>query len=101
MHNIKVAEEFYNDLANIVVYISNILYNVDAAILLQNKVNIAFDKVAKNPSIYPLLKSRQAFEYEYRYVYVGNYYMIYHYDDESVYIARLIYSKRDFDNLII
>lgn len=101
MHNLKISEEFYNDLADIVVYISNILYNVDAAISLQNKVNLAFDKVVKNPSFYPLLKLKQVFEYEYRYVYVGNYYMIYHYDNENVYIARLIYAKRDFDNLAI
>ena len=99
MHNVLVSEEFYNDLADIVIYISNILYNADAAIALKNKVNEAFDKIAKNPAIHPLLKSKQIFEYEYRYVYVGNYYMIYHYDDENVYIARLIYSKRDFDNL--
>lgn len=101
MHNVLVSEEFYNDLADIVIYISNILYNADAAIALKNKVNEAFDKIAKNPAIHPLLKSKQIFEYEYRYVYVGNYYMIYHYDDENVYVARLIYSKRDFDNLTI
>lgn len=101
MHNVLVSEEFYNDLADIVIYISNILYNADAAIALKNKANEAFDKIAKNPAIHPLLKSKQIFEYEYRYVYVGNYYMIYHYDDENVYVARLIYSKRDFDNLTI
>lgn len=101
MHNVLVSEEFYNDLADIVIYISNILYNADAAIALKNKVNEAFDKIAKNPAMHPLLKSKQIFEYEYRYVYVGNYYMIYHYDDENVYVARLIYSKRDFDNLTI
>ena len=101
MHNVKVSAEFYNDLSDTIIYISNILNNVDAAISLYNRVNDAFDEIAKNPAIYTLLKSKQVFEFEYRYVYVGNYYLIFHYDDENVYVARLIYSKRDFDNITL
>lgn len=101
MYNIKISEEFYNDVADTVIYISNILYNVDAAKNFKSRINDAIGKVAKNPKINSQLKTNQILEYEYRYVYVGNYYLIYHYDEENIYITRLIYSKRDFDNLRI
>ena len=101
MYNIQLSEEFYHDIANISIYISNILYNPDAARNLKNKVNESIEKIAKKPKIYSLLKTNIVLRYEYRYVYVGNYYLIYHFDEKNIYIARMIYAKRDFDNIII
>ena len=45
MYNVKISEEFYNDVADIVIYISNILYNVDASKNFKSRINDAISKV--------------------------------------------------------
>lgn len=100
-YSVKVSEDFLSDVLDVTSYISIILFNPDAAEQLRENINLTIENIAKNPKIYSILRTEQETIYEYRRAKVGNYYIIYHFDDENVYISRLIFGRRNFNSIRI
>lgn len=101
MYKILVSNKYLKDVEEVFSYIAFSLYNIDAAHKLKEKFNTEIEKLKKYPFVNLPMITKQKYLYEYRKVKVGNYYIIYYVDNDTVRISRLVYSKRDFDNLII
>ena len=91
---------FENDLNSIVGYITFELKNPKAAIKLIDDVEAAIIKRLDNPLAfvpYPSLKER---ENKYYRINVHNYSVFYVVIDDVMEVRRIIYKKRDIDNII-
>ncbi len=102
-YKVVFTEKAYYDLKNIYDYISNNLFNKKAA---NDLVNCIFED-AQSLSVFPkkhqicremLLSNRNV-----RYLMVKNFKVLYIVDDNelTVFIVRIIYSKKDFNKVDI
>ena len=101
MYNVLISNKYLEDVEDIFSYIASTLCNVDAALNLKEKLNIEIEKLTHYPFVNSPIETKQNYLFEYRKVKIGNYYMLYYVENMTIIIARLIYAKRDFDNLKI
>lgn len=103
MFDIVYSDNFILDLHDILSYIRYILLNPMAAKKFNDKVNATIDDIQKNASYKPDFNLGKKHKHKYKKCDVGNYYLIFYidYDLNMVHIARLIYSMRNFDNIIL
>lgn len=97
--NIHISEEYTQDILDVVLYIARVLYDPQAAYNIKEKAKIVIEEIAKNPKIYPPAPLVQKYQYDYKRAKVGNYYIIFHYDEFNIYISRFVYAGRDLDNI--
>jgi len=100
MHKINYSETAYKDIENILLYISHNLNNQSAAIKLRNKI-ISSEKIV---SMLPHIGSKDIGKngnkyYKYK---IKNYYILYTIDEKNkiINIIRIIYSKRNYQNIL-
>lgn len=101
-YKILLTKSFENDLDNALSYITTKLLNRIAAknLLQKTKDNIRF--LSENPSSFPVYHGTSNVKFEYRYILVGNYIILYRIDEESktVYISRFLYSGQNIEKII-
>lgn len=95
---LKYSPEFYNDFYSINFYIKYKLKNSIAAENLLKKVEKEIRRRLENPLGFEQYKTNAGNIY-YR-IYISNYIVFYTITDNVMEIRRIIYSKRDFENLI-
>jgi toxin ParE1/3/4 len=89
-----------SDMLDIVSYISNHLSAPQAATNLVDKLDRAISLLERYPfSGHPYIK-KQKLEDEYRFLIVENYLVFYVVDDNVVEIRRIIYGRRNYENLL-
>jgi len=91
---------FYKDLNKITKYINNKLNNRIAAENLITEIKQKIEKRAYNPISYKKYSSSTKRKHTYYRLYVKNYTIFYIVKDNIIEIRRILYSKRNFDNLI-
>lgn len=96
---LPIAKE---DITKVVLYITEHLKATKAAIDLLNSIETSILKLAEFPYSYKVYKTANEYENEYRILPVKNYLIFYTVNEEekTVTIYRVIYSKRNLDNLI-
>ena len=99
-YKIKYLPLFYNDLDKITDYIMYKLNNEIAANNFVNELENEINKRAYNPDSYEKYISTQKRQYTYYKIYVKNYIVFYTVRDNIMEIRRILYSKRNFENLI-
>ena len=101
-YKLLITKEAENDIDEIVAYIVNVLKNPIAAENLLTKIESCFDTIKFNPHAFPLCTDKRLRESGYRKITVNNYIVFYRiYDDQdTVYIMRVIYGRREYINLI-
>ena len=101
-YDIVVTNPAQDDLEEILNYISVDLSAPKSAIEMLNKIKSIFENLSINPLMYPLCNIDSLKAKNYRKAVINNYLMFYRVDDknETIYIMRFIYGRRDYINLI-
>lgn len=90
------SPEAQKDLHGIKTYISLELENPDAASNTISKIMNSIRKLSEFPEIGANLGSILGVQTNYRYLISGKYISFYRYQDDTVYIVRILYGKRDY-----
>ncbi len=102
-YKVVFTEKAHHDLKNIYDYISNNLFNKKAA---NDLIDMLFES-AGNLSVFPkkhqICSEKLLSNKNVRYLMVKNFKVLYLVDDSklTVFIARIIYSKKDFNKIDI
>lgn len=98
--SVKFSPEALNDLDEIYDYISNTLNSPVAADNTINRILDKTDLLAENPEIGTQLFFENDLYSGYRYMVSDNYLAFYRIAENSVYVDRVIYGKRDYMKLL-
>ena len=92
-----------NDMAEIARYISKELCNPSAAEDLANDMILATENLTEFPYMYPVYRAYKPLKNEYRKLIVKNYIMFYYVceKEKKAIIARVIFSRRDYEKLLL
>ena len=103
-YSLRYLPKFYEDLEEIAIYIGLVLKNIKAANDFLDNVELAIRKrlpFAESFEPYQSIKKRK---HQYYRIYVGNYTIFYvvitENDEKIMEVRRIIYSKRDVENLL-
>ena len=99
-YTIKYTATFISQFNNILKYFMNKLNNKIAAENFYAEVVSKIEKRSQNPEGYEKYMSKRKRKYAYYRIYVKNYTVFYTVKDEVMEIRRILYSRRNFDNLI-
>ena len=94
--SVKFSPEALKDLDGIYDYIANVLKSPDAADNTINKILDKTDLLSDNPEIGTQLFFENDLFSCYRYMVSDNYLAFYRITNESVFVDRVIYGKRDY-----
>lgn len=100
MTKIEFSSEAINDLQEIKEYISEDLSNEKAAINTITKIMKNIRVLADFPESGPSLSSIIDFPTKYRFLVCGNYNAFYRVEDNTVYIIRVLYCRRNFMQIL-
>lgn len=99
-YKLRFLPLFTEDFLEITTYISSNLQNPEAANILVNEIEDAIDKRLENPFIFAPYNSRKPRINPYYRIYVKNYTIFYVVIDDIMEVRRILYSKRDFNNIL-
>ena len=99
-YKLRFLPLFTEDLLEITTYITSNLQNPEAANSLVNEIEDAIDKRLENPLIFAPNNSKKPRINPYYRIYVKNYTIFYVVIDDIMEVRRILYSKRDFDNIL-
>lgn len=91
---------FYNDLDKILDHIKNELNNTIAANNLLDEIYQKINERKYNPKSYEKFNSTRKRKNTYYRIYVKKYTIFYIVKDNKIEIRRILYNKRDLNNLI-
>ena len=97
LRDLPLAEQ---DLSEIVNYIQNNLENPIAAENTLSKIEAAILERLESPESFAVWQSKKQRPYPYRKINVGNYTVWYVVIDHIMEVRRILYSRRDEENLI-
>lgn len=101
-YKVKITQSFEDDIADVLEYISQKLYNSDAARRLLGSAEGKISLICENPLLYPLYHDEKLAEKGYHYVSVSNYLIFYRIDesDKTVFITRFLYGGQSISTII-
>lgn len=99
-YTIKYTATFINQFDNISKYFMYKLKNKIAAENFYNEVITEIEKRSENPEGFEKYRSSRKRKNTYYRIYVKNYTIFYIVKDNTMEIRRILYSKRNFENLI-
>jgi len=100
IEDIKYLPSFYQELDDIVEYISIKLEAPRAALNLVNELDIEIKKLKKFPNAHRLYRPIKPIKTQYRILTVGSYLVFYVVFEKYIEIHRMIYKKRNLSQLI-
>jgi len=95
-----ISPEARKDLEEIKAYITEALENPIAAVNVVSRILQALKNLKDMPGIGTLLSSKVPFDTDYRFLVCGNYLAFYRYKDETVYVDRILYGRRDYVKIL-
>ena len=99
-YTIKYLPSFSEELDEIIYYITFILKNKKAAQRFLQNVHNAIEERSENPESYEIYKSKATMKYNWYRIYIGNFTIFYMVRKNIMEITHIIYSARNFDDLI-
>ena len=100
MYKIKVSPKALNDLEEIKNYIENTLQNPTAAKNTVKKIIETYESLNLFPERGIPVQKYVPFLTDYRFVLANNYSIFYRIENQNVLVVRILYSKRDFLNIL-
>ena len=100
MTQIVFSPEAIADLEQTKRYITEELQESQAAINTLNKIMKNIRMLQKFPQSGSSLTAIVDFDTDYRYLVCGNYTAFYRYENNTVYIVRILYGRRDFMRIL-
>ena len=96
MNKIVLSPEARNDIAEIRDYIEQELESPDAALNTVAGITKRLRELEKHGKLGARLSSVTDVESEYRFLVCGNYRAFYRYKEDTVYVDRILYGRRDY-----
>ncbi len=100
MAKILISPEAKHDMLETKEYITEELGSPIAAKNVLDKITKHISKLSDFPKIGAPLSSITDIETDYRFLVCGNYTAFYRYFDDTVFIDRILYGKRDFVRIL-
>ena len=100
MTRIKLSPEAKKDLKETGAYITNELHNSKAAGATVSRIMKRLRSLADFPEIGAPLSSKVHYETDLRFLVCGNYTAFYQYENNLVYVVRILYGGRDFTQIL-
>ena len=102
MYKVKILAEAENDILRIATYISNELYNPQAANQIVKRLREAASGLKEMPKRHPVYEPYVPLKQTFRKAVVGNYIMFYFIDEKKqiVYVAFVMHQKQDVDTIL-
>lgn len=100
MVNLKISPKAQRDILEIKKYISEELGNPTAATNVLAKITKRIRDLMEFPLIGAPLSSVLKIETGYRYLVCGQYTVFYRYENDTVYVDRVLYGRRDFMRIL-
>jgi len=99
-YNINYSPKALQDLDEIWDYITKDLFNPEAAENVVNAILDAVDVLEDFPESGAPLEPHIDLDTPYRFVTAGNYIAFYRFEDNAIYVDRVLYKKRNYANLL-
>ena len=99
-YTIEISPQAIDDLKEIKSYIENNLQNPIAAKNTINKIISTYEDLIIMPESGIPVQKYVSFPTDYRFVLANNYSIFYRIESEIIYVIRILYSKRDFINIL-
>ena len=99
-HNINYSQKALQDLDETWEYISKELCNPEAAEHVINAILDAVDVLGEFTESGAPLEPHIGLDTPYRFVTAGNYIAFYRFEDNTVYVDRVLYKKRNYAKLL-
>ncbi|HEX2946788.1 MAG TPA: type II toxin-antitoxin system RelE/ParE family toxin [Clostridia bacterium] len=96
MNTLKISPEAANDLVGIKNYISQELSSPQAAVNLTTKITERIRGLLEYPGMGASLSAVIDIQTDYRFLVCDNYLIFYRYEDEAIYVIRILYGGRDY-----
>ncbi len=100
MSKIVLSFDAKNDLKDIKKYISNDLDNDIAASNTISRITKNIRRLEEQPLIGTPLSSVIEFDTNYRFLVCGNYIVFYRIENNTVFVSRIIYGRRDYMKIL-
>ena len=100
MAKLNLSPESQNDLHDIKDYITTELASPTAASNIVSNIMKAIRNLAVFPACGAPLSSIVDIETDYRFLVSGNYLAFYRYENDNVYVVRVLYGKRDYMRIL-
>jgi len=101
-YKLNISKDVHNDIDSIVTYISHELKGLQAADSFLDDIEKSYRNIVDNPFMYALCNDELLHRKEYRKITIKNYLIFYRIDEptKTVFVVRIIYSARDYANLL-
>ena len=99
-YKIKLSPKAIEDLQEIKSYIENDLQNPLAAKNTLNKIISTYEDLSLFPESGIPVRKYVSFATDYRFVLANNYSIFYRIENNTVFVIRILYSKRDFLSIL-
>ena len=99
-YNIEYSKEAREDLIEIKRYIKYNLQEPETAQKLISKIRFEIDKLKNNPQIFAIIDDDFIKKFEIRKLIVDNYIVFYRIQNDNIQIARIMYGRRNWINLL-
>ena len=102
MYKISYRSTVWQDLDEIVTYLCNELHATAAAGRLLTELDGLKERIAEHPYMYKAYESVLTLSEDYRIAPLGSFVLFYtiHEQTKTVFFCRVLYSRRDFDQLL-
>lgn len=100
MYKLKISPKAKDDLAEIKDYISHELCNPQAAVDLVSKITKKIRGLPEHPLIGTPLSSVLDIQTDNRFLVYDNYLIFYRYENEIVFVSRILYGRRDYIRIL-
>lgn len=99
-YNIEYSKEAREDLIEIKRYIKYNLQEPETAQKLISKIRSEIDKLKNNPQMFAIIDDDFIKKFEIRKLIVDNYIVFYRIQNSNIQIARIMYGRRNWINLL-
>ena len=99
-YNIEYSKEAREDLIQIKRYIKYNLQEAETAQKLMSKIRSEIDKLKTNPQMFAIIDDDFIKKFEIRKLIVDNYIVFYRIQNSNIQIARIMYGRRNWINLL-
>jgi len=100
MNKLFISPEARKDLEEIKTYICEELENPIAANNVVSRITKSIKNLKDTPGIGRPLTTKVSFETDYRFLVCGNYLAFYRFEDETAYVDRILYGRRDYVRIL-
>ncbi len=100
MYEIELSPQAVDDLKEIKSYIEDELQNPIVAKNTVLKIIEAYENLASSQNSGVPVQKYVSFQTDYRFVLANNYSVFYRVENEKIRVVRILYSRRDFVNIL-